>query len=207
MGYFPPFRRDPRPIIVRHPARRSRGSPETMRLLLAAIGTTLAAVIELSLVPYISIGIDCGATTNVAVCEAHPHPVLVLTVIWTIVAGIEPGLMCAFLGGIVLDLLAPRPLGTTAFALLIAAGGAAAFARALVRVRPLTPVFAVPISSLVYSLVLVGALTLLGTPLIVPDPVGPLLPGVVYDGVLGLLVGPLAVSIRDRRVAEERVDW
>jgi rod shape-determining protein MreD len=194
MGYFGTFWRDPRPILVRQPARRSRGSPDTMRLLLAAIGTTLAAVIELSLVPYVSIA------------GAHPHPVLVLTVIWTIVAGIEPGLICAFLGGLVLDLLAPRPLGSTAFALLIAAGGAALFARALVRVRPLTPVFAVPISSLIYSLVLVGVLTLMGV-LLVQDPVGPLLPGVVYDGVLGLLVGPLAVSIRDRRVAEERVDW
>ena len=166
-----------------------------MRLLFAAIGTTLAAVIELSLVPYLSIA------------GAHPHPVLVLTVIWTIVAGIEPGLVCAFLGGLVLDTLAGRPLGSTAFALLVAAGGAAAFARALVRVRPLSPVFAVPILSLAYSLVLVGALTLLGTPLVVPDSVGPLLPGVVYDAVLGLLLGPLAVSIRDRRAAEERVDW
>ena len=166
-----------------------------MRLLFAAIGTTLAAVIELSLVPYLSIA------------GAHPHPVLVLTVIWTIVAGIEPGLVCAFLGGVMLDILAPRPLGSTAFALLVAAGGAAAFARALVRVRPLSPVFAVPILSLAYSVVLVGALTLLGTSLVIPDPVGPLLPGVVYDSVLGLLVGPLAVSIRDRRAAEERVDW
>ena len=166
-----------------------------MRLLLAAIGTTVAAVLELSLIPYVSIG------------GAHPHPVLVLTVIWTIVAGIEPGLVCAFLGGLVLDLLAPRPLGTTTFALLVAAGGAAVFARALIRVRPLTPVLAVPISSLVYSLVLFGALTFLGVTIAVSDPIGPLVPGVVYDGVLGLLVGPLAVSIRDRRVAEERVDW
>lgn len=166
-----------------------------MRLLLAAIGTTIAALLELSLVPHVSIG------------AVHPHPVLIVTVIWTIVAGLEPGLVCAFLGGLLLDLLAPRPLGSTAFALLIAAGGSAATARALVRVRPLTPVFAVPIWSLVYSLVLYGALTLLGTPISVPDPVGPLLPGVIYDGLLGLLVGPLAVSIRDRRVAEERVDW
>ena len=166
-----------------------------MRFLLAAIGTTLAAVVELSLVPYLAIG------------DVHPHPVLVLTVIWTIVAGIEPGRVCAFLGGLMLDLLAPRPLGSTAFALLIAAGGAAAFARVLVRIRPLTPVFAVPLLSLVFSLVLIGVLTLLGTTTAVADPVWPLLRGVVYDGILGLLVGPLAVSIRDRRVAEERVDW
>ena len=196
MGYFGPFWRDPRSSFVRHPARAAAEvCPETMRLLLAAIGTTVAAVLELSLIPYVSIG------------GAHPYPVLVLTVIWTIVAGIEPGLVCAFLGGLVLDLLAPRPLGTTTFALLVAAGGAAVFARALIRVRPLTPVLAVPISSLVYSLVLFGALTFLGVTVAVSDPIGPLVPGVVYDGVLGLLVGPLAVSIRDRRVAEERVDW
>ena len=166
-----------------------------MRLLVAAIATIVAVVLELSLVPFVSIG------------GAHPHPVLILSVVWTIVAGVEPGLLCAFLGGILLDLLAPRPLGATAFALLIAAGGGAVFARALVRVRPLTPAFAVPIWSLVYSLVLLGALSLLGTPIVVTAPVGPLLGGVVYDGLLGLLVGPLAVSIRDRRVAEERVDW
>jgi rod shape-determining protein MreD len=166
-----------------------------MRLLLAAAGATVAAVLELSLIPSLGSG------------SVHPHPVLVVVVIWTIVGGLEPGLVCAFLGGLLLDLLAPRPLGSSAFALLLAAGGAAAFARVLVRVRPITPVIAVPLLSLVYSLVLLGLLTVLGTPLIVPDPVGPLLPGVVYDGVLGLLAGPLAVSIRDRRAAEERVDW
>jgi hypothetical protein len=29
----------------------------------------------------------------------------------------------------------------------------------------------------------------------------------VYDGLLGLLVGPLAVSIHDRRTVVERLAW
>jgi hypothetical protein len=33
------------------------------------------------------------------------------------------------------------------------------------------------------------------------------MPGAAYDAVLGVLFGPLIVSIRDRRGLEERVDW
>jgi hypothetical protein len=33
------------------------------------------------------------------------------------------------------------------------------------------------------------------------------MPGAAYDAVLGMLFGPLAVSIRDRRNLEERMDW
>lgn len=166
-----------------------------MRLLLAAIGAMAAAVLELSLLPYVGVG------------DARPHPVLVLVVVWTIVGGLESGLACAFIGGLLLDLLALRPLGSSAFALIVAAGGAALFARTLVRVRAISPVVAVPVLSLAYSLALLGALTALGVTSAVEDPIGLLLPGVLYDGVLGVVVGPLAVAVRDRRAAEERVDW
>jgi hypothetical protein len=40
-----------------------------------------------------------------------------------------------------------------------------------------------------------------------PDPVGLLLPGVIYDGLLGMFLGPIAVLLHDRRAATERVDW
>ncbi len=166
-----------------------------MRFLLAAIAATVASVIELSLLPYLRIA------------DVHPHPVLVLVVVWTIVGGLDSGLAVAFVGGLALDLLAPRPLGMSAFALLVAAGLAAVFARLLVRVRPLTPVIAVPGLSFAYSLILLASMGILGPPIPVADPAGALIPGVVYDGVLGLVVGPLAVSIRDRRAADDRVDW
>ena len=34
-----------------------------------------------------------------------------------------------------------------------------------------------------------------------------ILPGAIYDTVLAALIGPLAISIHDRRVQTERVDW
>ncbi len=166
-----------------------------MIMLLAAIGATAAALIELSLTPHL------------VVEGAHPHPVLVLGVIWTIVLGVESGFAWAFVGGLALDILAERPLGSTAFAMLIAVGVAAAFARAMSRIRPLAPVVAVPVCSLGFSLLLFGILGALGTPIVVDDPVGVVLPGVAYDGALGVVIGPLAIALKDRYTPEERVDW
>jgi hypothetical protein len=36
---------------------------------------------------------------------------------------------------------------------------------------------------------------------------GLLLPGAIYDAILGMFIGPLAVMLHDRRAATERVDW
>lgn len=165
-----------------------------MSLLLSAIGATVAAVLDASLSPYLAIG-------NVV-----PHLVLVLAVIWSIAAGVERGIAWAFVGGIVLDALLGRPLGASAFALLIAVGGAGLIAQPLVRLRPFAPIVAVPVLSVVYS-VLIVILTASGRPGAGLDPLGVFLPGALYDGVLGLVLGPLIVSAHDRRLAVERVEW
>jgi rod shape-determining protein MreD len=166
-----------------------------MSLLLAAVGATVAALIELTVVPYLRVG------------DAHPHLVLVLGVIWTVASGIEGGLVWAFVGGLVVDVLAQRPLGSTAFALLVATGGAAVLAELLARLRPLVPVIAVAILSLVYSMTLFALIGALRTPVPDPDPVRTLMPGVAYDTALAILLGPLVVAIHDRAVDTERVDW
>lgn len=166
-----------------------------MSVLVAVLGATAAALAELSLVPYL--GID----------DAHPHPVLVVAVIWTLASGLDRGLPVAFSGGLVLDMLAGRPLGMSALALLAVVGLTAVLARWLYRVRPVAPVLAVPAMSLVYSLLLLGVHAAVRGPLEVADPVGAVLPGVAYDGLLGLVIGPLVISVHDRRAAEGRVDW
>jgi rod shape-determining protein MreD len=166
-----------------------------MSLLLAAIGATVTALLEATLIPYFTVG------------NANLHPVLVIGVIWTIAAGIERGVVWAFVGGLVLDVLLDRPLGASAFALLVAVGGATLIARPMPSLRTLSPIVAVPVLSLVNSLliyVLASAGQGSGG---VSDPIGVFLPGAAYDGLLGLLVGPLVVSIHDRRAAAERVDW
>jgi rod shape-determining protein MreD len=167
-----------------------------MTLLLAAVGATVAALFELTVGPYLRIG------------DAQPHFVLVLGVVLTIAVGLEAGLVWAFVGGLALDVLAPtRPIGSTSFALLLCVGGASVIGRAFARVRPLAPVIAVPVLSLLYSMVLFVSFGALGTPLPVSDPLRAVLPSALYDTFLALLIGPLAISIHDRRANQERSDW
>jgi rod shape-determining protein MreD len=166
-----------------------------MSLFVAAIGATVTAIFELTVGPYLRVG------------NAQPHPVLILAIIWTVAVGLEGGLVWAFVGGIALDVLAQRPLGVTPFALIICVGIAAAITRPFIRIRPLVVAPVVALLSLVYSMTLFVLLGALGSSVASTDPVGVLAPGVVYDAVLGVIVGPLAVAIHDRYTAEARADW
>jgi rod shape-determining protein MreD len=166
-----------------------------MTLLLAAVGATVAALFELTVAPYLKVG------------DALPHFVLVLGIIVTIAVGLEAGLVWAFIGGLALDVLAQRPLGSTAFALLLCMGGASVVGHVFSRIRPFTPIIATFVLSLLYSLVLFMLLNALRTPLPVDDPLGMVLPGAIYDTVLAAAIGPLFISIHDRRVQTDRVDW
>lgn len=166
-----------------------------MTLLLAAVGATLMALVELTVGPYLRVE------------TAQPHLVLVVGIVVTVAVGLEAGLVWAFVGGLALDVMAQRPLGSTSFALLLCVGATSVLARFLVRLRPVVPILATLLLSLAYSMILFVALNALRTPIPVADPIEILLPGVVYDTVLAALIGPLAISIHDRRVETERVDW
>jgi rod shape-determining protein MreD len=166
-----------------------------MPLLLAAVGATLTALLELTVGPYLRVG------------DATPHPVLVFGIVVTLALDIEAGLVWAFVGGLVLDVLAQRPLGSTAFALLLCLGGAALLGRAFVRLRQIVSIPATFVLSMLYSMTLFVAFNTLRAPIPVVDPVGHVLPGAVFDLVIAALIGPLAISIHDRRTRTERVDW
>jgi rod shape-determining protein MreD len=166
-----------------------------MTLLLAAVGATLMALLELTAGEYLRI--ETG----------QPHLVLVVGIVVTVAIGFEAGLVWAFVGGLVLDVLAQRPLGSTSFALLLCMGATSVLARVLIRFRPVVPILATLLLSLLYSMILFVAFNALRTPSPVADPIALLLPGVVYDTVLAALIGPLAISIHDRRADVERMDW
>lgn len=166
-----------------------------MTLLLAAVGATVAALLELTVGPYLRV-----ATTQ-------PHLVLVVGVIVTVGLGLEAGLAWGFVGGLVLDVLAQRPLGSTAFALLLCAGGAFVLSRLVYRLRPIITIPATLLLSLLYSMTLFLAFNALRATIPVADPAAAILPGAVYDAVLAALIGPLSVVVHDRRAEEERVDW
>ena len=165
-----------------------------MGLLFAAIGATITALAEATLGQYISVG------------ETAPHLVLVGGVVWAIAAGIDRGITWAFVGGLVLDSLLGRPLGASAFALLVAIGGASLVAQPFPRLRLVAPIVAVPVLSLVYSL-LVATLSASAPAVGGRAPIEIFLPGVIYDTILGMFLGPLAVTLHDRRSTSERLEW
>jgi rod shape-determining protein MreD len=166
-----------------------------MTLLLAAVGATVTALLELTVGPYLKVG------------TAEPHLVLVLGITVTVAIGLEAGLVWAFVGGLAIDVLAQRPLGSTSFALLICVGATSVLAGLLARFRLLVPILATLLLSLVYSMIHFVALNALASSIPVADPVALVLPAVVYDTILAALIGPLVVSIHDRRVDTDRVDW
>jgi rod shape-determining protein MreD len=175
--------------------RFAEDSTRPMTLLLAAVGAVVTALLELTVGAYLKIG------------DAQPHLVLVFGVVVTIAVGLEAGLVWAFVGGLALDVLAQRPLGSSAFALLLCVGGASILARSFARLRPIVPIGAVFVLSIGYSMILFTIFGALGAPLPVDDPLSTVVPGAVYDAVLAAIVGPLVIAVHDRRMDQERVDW
>ncbi len=168
-----------------------------MYLTLAAAGAAAVALLEVTLWPYLG-----GA-------GAHLHPVFAGTVLLAGVATIETALVWAFAGGLMLDVLSPRPLGTTVLVLLLAAGIAAASARALaqVRVSGLAPIVVAFPLSLACSLgiaFILAAVTGVAPP---KDAVPGLVPGAIADTALVGVVVALTLARRSRREEPEHVGW
>ncbi len=165
-----------------------------MTLLLAAVGATLMALLELTAGTYLRVGV------------AQPHLVLVVGIVVTVAVGLESGLVWGFVGGLVLDVLAQRPLGSTSFALLLCMGATTVLAKFFVRLRPIVPIPLAFLLGAFYSMTLFVAFNALRAPIPVDDPASLVLPGAIYDMVLAAIIGPLAISIHDRRAGLERVD-
>jgi cell shape-determining protein MreD len=166
-----------------------------MQLIIAAALAVAAALAEFTIVPYLRIG------------DAVLHPVLVLGVTWIIAGRLEAGLAWALAGGLALDILGLRPLGSSAFSMLVAVGMASLVGGLLGRIRIAAPVIAILPASALYSLLLLGATSALTTAPISDAALAAVVPSALYDTVLAILVGPLAVAIVQRRREAERVDW
>jgi rod shape-determining protein MreD len=166
-----------------------------MQLVLAAALSVVAALAEFTIVPYLRIG------------DAVLHPTLVFGVIWVIAGGLDAGLTWAFVGGIALDVLGQRPLGSSAFSLLIAIGLASVIGGFLGRVRIVAPVIATAVASPTFSMLLLLSTTALTASQLSTAAFGSVIPSAVYDVVLAALVGPLVMAFVLRRQAVERPDW
>ncbi len=166
-----------------------------MKFTIAAALAVVTALVEFTVVPYLRIG------------DAVPHPILVFGVIAAIVGGLEVGLTWAFVGGLALDIVTQRPLGSTSFSLLIAVGAGYLVGSFLGRIRILAPIGATAVASPLYSMLILVTTAALTTAPITSAALGTILPSTVYDVILAAAFGPLAVAIAARRRDVERVAW
>jgi rod shape-determining protein MreD len=168
-----------------------------MSLVLAAVGAAVAALIQSSILPFTAAG---GAGLDL---------VLVLAVVWTMSVGLDGGLVWAFLGGLIIDVLLMRPLGLTAFVLLLAVGAAWIVGRLTPRafypVVVITTAVTAGIASIL-TVILFGVLR--GLPAGV-DPFAQAVPTGMFAGIAAALIAPIPLIIRRRRFGDEteRVDW
>lgn len=166
-----------------------------MSLTLAAVGAVVVAVLQLTIVPYLGIA------------GAYPDLILVVAVIATFTWSIEAGITIAFVGGLMIDLLAPRPIGLTAFTLLVATGIAALISRLIPRGRIIMPILAVFVLSFVNDLLFLVMYSALRGKLDVTDPGSLILPGAIYSTAIAAVLTPAAVALHNRFADRERVAW
>jgi len=103
--------------------------------------------------------------SQLEIAGAFPNLVLIAVIGLTWCQGVRVGLLWACAGGILLDLNAPGPLGPHALALLTGVYITGFWSRNLDRESPLHPAVAAAVSTVLYSLVLVGADAALGQPI------------------------------------------
>ena len=167
-----------------------------MSRLAAGLVLLLAAVLQVTLAP------------RLEVAGAFPNLVLLLVAGWTLVRGAGAGIRWAIAGGLLLDLVAPGPLGVHALALAAGAYATGFLQRSFEADPVLLPVLSGVLATVVYNLVLLGILQLLGNPVaLLPVLQGWVAPSSLYDALLL----PLAVVLLrrlDRALPEPvAIEW
>lgn len=166
-----------------------------MTLPFAGLGAIIAALLETTVLPEMRIG------------GTQPDLVFALAVAATVVLRAEDGLVWAFVGGLMLDMLIPaRPIGATTLSLLLMVGLAALGAHFMGQARRATAVLAAFVLTWLFQLVLLGVLMLSeGLALGVFEP-----PLVLVAALLNALIAIAAALVFgaiSRRLAGDRADW
>jgi rod shape-determining protein MreD len=167
-----------------------------MRLPLAAVGAVVAALIETSVL------------SDLKVAGAKPDLVFVLAVVSALVFGVEAGLLWAFLGGLMLDMLLPeRPVGSTILALLLCVGVALLPSRLLHEARIAVSVASVFVLTWLYHVVGAALLAATTGSNVLASTLGTILPIAVLNSVLALVVGITARALAIRYRPHDRLEY
>jgi rod shape-determining protein MreD len=166
-----------------------------MSIPLAAVGAVVAALLETSVLPELTIA------------GAKPDLVLVLAVATTTMIAVEDGLVWAFVGGLMLDLLTPaRQLGATSLALLLLVGAAAAVGRLLPHRRIVVTVLMVAVLGSIHQWFISVALGLT-TGVTASPSFQTVVPVVALDALLALPVAAALQVFWQRFGPHDRIEW
>lgn len=160
----------------------------------AAVGAAVAALMEVTV------------ASRIHLADAQPQIVLVIAVLLTLIIGFEEGMAWAFVGGLFIDMLKFRPLGSTVFGLLVVVGLAAAISPVLARVRFARPLIGVIVFTPVFIVLTTVTTGLLSPPapaLVLSNVLATALANVIF----GALVAPLFAAVRRRWEQRERLSW
>jgi rod shape-determining protein MreD len=160
----------------------------------AAIGAAIAAVMEVTV------------ASRIHFVDAQPQIVFVIAVLLTLIIGFEEGLAWAFVGGLFIDLLAYRPLGSTVFGLLIVVGLTAAVSPLLARIRVASPLVGVVVLTPVFIIITSVVTGLLRPPAPSLRPSN-MIAATVINLAFAAVVGPVFAAARRRWDRQQRLSW
>jgi len=165
-----------------------------VRVVLAIVVPLAAALLQGSVVPFVSVG------------GARPTLVVLAAACWAVAAGAREAVWWAFLGGIASDLLSGGPLGATAASALVPV---AVLGLAENPSRPRSVAggaVRVVLASLAAGLLYLGTLALAGATVgDVPLLVAAVISGAAYNGILAIATYPIFRAVR--RMTEKQASF
>lgn len=170
--------------------RSSRAIAYTSALLAVVIG-----IVHAALAPVI------------VIAGVKPDLILVAVVLVTATFGFSHGILWAFIGGTVANLLVPQPLGSVPLVLLVVAALAAGGARVIGRFAYPYPVVAALGASLIADALGLVIFRLVGEPPQTGFPLELMLPAAVLNAALAALFVLPVRALAVRVLPEESVAW
>lgn len=166
-----------------------------MTLPFAALAALIAAILETSVLAELPLA---GATVDL---------VLVCAAVATVVLGIEDGLVLAFIGGLLIDMLTPaRPLGASTLAMLLTLGVAFFVARTVGPGRRVVAIGIVLILTAVYHILFALIMVPTAETPFALDPAA-ILVAAVLNAIIAVPIAAFFGAIEHRFGPGERVDW
>jgi len=151
--------------------------------------------------------LHAAASPVIVIGGAHPNLILIGVVLVTVLRGFGPGVIWAFAGGLVANLLTRDPLGSVPLGLLLVAALTSGGERLFGRLSWAYPLAAVVVGSVVVDLISLGVLQLVDPPLAAAVPISRIGVAALLNGVVAAVVIVPARMLAAQGEGERRQAW